>query len=110
MTLFELIDKLSPLIGVLIGVTLSPILSNYIDKAKRKRTLRRELAKNIYIFYNLLKINSSGHFNHNFLIKRHEVYNKLGLSTTNTEDEFNQNKTKVDSITLQLNEVEAELT
>ena len=49
------LDKILPLIGVLIGALLTPLLSSRIENKKVKSSLKPELVRFLYMFYNLLK-------------------------------------------------------
>lgn len=83
MTWIELIDKLSPLIGVLIGGViglLSPWVSNKIDRRKRKYAIKYELIGAIYSLYKLLQLHSSNSNLYWFYHQRLELYRKTGLN------------------------------
>ena len=51
----DLLDKILPLVGVLIGLWLGPMFANRIQNRNNKNALKAELIQSIYLFFNYRK-------------------------------------------------------
>lgn len=60
------LDKILPLVGVIIGAMLTPWIAFKMEKTRRKLSLKPELVQITYIFFNLWKLNISIHNNAEF--------------------------------------------
>ena len=52
----EFLEKILPLIGVVIGLWLGPLVSNRIQNKNNKKALRAELIYSLYMFFNYRKV------------------------------------------------------
>ncbi|PZR38256.1 MAG: hypothetical protein DI538_10145 [Azospira oryzae] len=114
-----------PLVGVLLGGIIglfSPLISNVLDKNKRKRDLKHDLLKSVYIFFSIRKEHYRVSGTLSFLINRDEVYRTEIRSSSDpkkikelewvveTDRETTAHHTeKAESLFLEIMKIEAEL-
>lgn len=89
MNLIDLLDKSLPLIGVAIGAGLSPWFAYKFESLKRKRQVKQELVRLIYLFYNYQKSAYRNTTVHDFKFFRREL-------TVSKIRPFLQDKTEID--------------
>lgn len=93
----ELIDKILPLIGVLIGLWLGPYFASRIQNKNAKKTLRAEFVQSIYMFFNYRKARygSAIRSNYNAALANRVWKNLRNLSLTEIERKENERQYSV---------------
>lgn len=76
------LDKLLPLVGVIIGASLAPLLTSFLERSRAKRRLKPDLIKHTYEFFGLLKHNISLCNDHSYTIN---LYNALNEELANLD-------------------------
>lgn len=118
----DYVTPLFALIGVLIGLAVPPLLTNFLDKKKRKKEIKKELLNTLYLIYSITKEHCRVTCNYNFLIRRDTIYRYEKTRLTNPEaikgfewviasdkELLNHNLQKAESLFLSLSEYEAKL-
>lgn len=93
MTGIDVLDKILPLIGVLIGVLMSPWVIHRIEKGKRKDSLKYQLIESIYLMSKLVQVHSNSCNLYWFYHQRLEVMRvKIPTHSTIARDEIEVSK------------------
>lgn len=113
MILINLLDKLLPLVGVLIGGIIglaSPWVSHRLEIKKRKRSLKYDLVNNVYVLYNLLKLEVGLQNQLRFITKRLDLANeKKIIHYQNDLIEYNELNKSLDNNFMKMTEIESKL-
>ena len=71
------LDKILPLIGVVIGALITPWVTNRIERAKTRDLVKSNIIKDVYIFFNQWKENVTNINNRYFSFRLSEIVSNI---------------------------------